>query len=57
MTMSYRSEALAAIYETMEALHAIVAIDKQAMRNFDDACLTPVQPFTSDEIRALRNGS
>ena len=54
MTNIYRSEPLAAIHETMEALHAIGAIDKQTMRNFDDACLTPVQPFTSDEIRALR---
>ena len=57
MIRSCRSEALAAIHETMEGLHAIGAIDKQTMRNFDDACLTPVLPFIPDEIRALRNGS
>lgn len=46
MTKSYRSEPLAAIHETMEALHAIGAIDKQTMRNFDDACLTPERDLT-----------
>lgn len=57
MTKSYRSEALAAIHETMEALHAIGAIDKQTRRSFDDGCLTPEQPVTPNEIRTLRNGS
>lgn len=54
MTKSYRRDPLAAIHETMEALNAIGSIDKQTMHNFDDACLTAVQPFTPDEIRALR---
>ena len=30
---------MAAIHETMEALHEVGAIDKQMMRRFDDACL------------------
>lgn len=50
----YRSDALAAIHETMEALHSIDAIDKRTMRRFDDACLTPVVPLTGPEIKALR---
>ena len=29
-------------------------IDKQTMRHFDEACLTPVHQFTGKEIRALR---
>jgi putative transcriptional regulator len=45
---------MAAIHETMESLHAVGAIDKQTMRRFDQACLTPVQPLSPDEIRAIR---
>jgi DNA-binding transcriptional regulator YiaG len=40
----YRSEAFAAIYETMEALHEVGAITKQTMREFDEACLSPIGP-------------
>jgi putative transcriptional regulator len=43
MSKKYRSDAMAAIHETMEALHEINAIDKQTMRRFDEVCLTPVQ--------------
>jgi putative transcriptional regulator len=46
MSKKYRSDAMAAIHETMEALHEINAIDKQTMRRFDEACLTPVGPLT-----------
>jgi putative transcriptional regulator len=45
---------MAAIHETMEALHEVEAVDKQTMRQFDDACLTPVHPLTSEEIRIIR---
>jgi len=38
----------------MEALHEVGAIDKQTMREFDDACLTPVESLSPDAIRALR---
>ncbi|MEJ2419246.1 MAG: DNA-binding transcriptional regulator [Exilibacterium sp.] len=54
MTKKYRSDALASIHETMEALHEIGAVDKQTMREFDDACLTPIQVLTPEEIRELR---
>ena len=54
MTKRYRSEALAAVHETMEALHDVGAIDKQTLREFDDSCLTPVQVLSPEEIRALR---
>ena len=54
MAKKYRSEAFAAIHETMEALHGVGAIDKQTMRGFDDACLTPVQIFAPEEIKAIR---
>lgn len=54
MAKQYRSDALAAIHETMEALHGVGAIDKQTLREFDDACLTPVEPLSPEAIRALR---
>ena len=50
----YRSEALGAIHETMEALHRIGAINKITMREFDEACLVPVQELKPEEIRLLR---
>ncbi len=49
----YWSDALASIHETMEALHEIGAVDKQTMREFDDACLLPIQILSPDEIREL----
>ena len=54
MTKKYRSDAFAAIHETMEALHEVGTIDKQTMRHFDEACLTPIQVLSPDEIRSLR---
>jgi putative transcriptional regulator len=50
----YRSDAMAAIHETMEALHKVGAVDKQTMRRFDEACLTPVQSLTAKQIKAIR---
>ena len=54
MTKKYRSDVFAAIHETMEALHDIGAVDKQTMREFDDACLTPVEVLSGDQILLLR---
>ncbi len=54
MGKNYRSDARAAIHEMMEALHRVGAIDKQTMRKFDDACLTPVRPLAPKQIKALR---
>ena len=54
MNRKYRSDAMASIHETMDALHRVGAIGKQTMRRFDDACLTPVRPLTPGQIRAIR---
>ena len=54
MSKKYRSEAMGAVHETMAALHNVGAIDKQTMRRFDDACLTPVQRLSAKQIKALR---
>ena len=55
MTMKYQSDAFAAIHETMEALHEIGAVNKQTMREFDAACLAPLQVMSPEEIRELRD--
>ena len=54
MTKKYRSDVFAAIHETMEALHEVGAIDKQTMREFDEACLTPVRVLSPEEIKTIR---
>lgn len=54
MAKQYRSDAFAAIHETMEALHEVGAINKRTMRDFDDSCLTPLASLSPDEIRSLR---
>lgn len=54
MAKQYRSSVMASIHETAEGLHAAGVMDKQTMRKFDEACLTPVRPLTPKEIRALR---
>jgi putative transcriptional regulator len=54
MTKQYRSPVMASIHETAEGLHAAGIMDKQTMRRFDEACLTPVRPLAPAEIRALR---
>ncbi len=54
MPKKYRSDAFAAIHETMEALHEIGAVDKQTMREFDEACLTPVRVLAPEEIKEIR---
>lgn len=54
MSKKYRSEAFAAIHETMEALHKVGAIDKQTMREFDETCLSPVEDISPEQIREIR---
>ena len=54
MIRQYRSRAMASIHETAEGLHAAGVMDKQTMRKFDDACLTPVRLLMAAEIRELR---
>ena len=40
----------------MASIHEqeVGAIDKQTMRRFDQACLTPVRPLAARQIRAIR---
>jgi putative transcriptional regulator len=54
MPKKYRTDALAAIHETMEALHEVGAVDRQTMREFDETCLTPIEVMLPEQIKALR---
>jgi putative transcriptional regulator len=54
MPKKYRSDALAAIHETMEALHELGTVDRQTMREFDEMCLTPIEVMLPEQIKALR---
>ena len=49
-----RSEAFAAIHETVSAMHRVGAISKITMREFDEACLETVDEIKPAQIRALR---
>ena len=53
-TKSYKSDIKAAIHQTASDLYEAGMLDKQSMRRFDASCLTAVQEFTGEEIRALR---
>ncbi len=54
MAKQYRSDVMASIHETAEGLHVAGVMDKQTMRKFDEACLTPIRPLTAADIKALR---
>jgi putative transcriptional regulator len=38
----------------MDALHEVGVIDKQTMREFDEACLTTVRVLSPEEIKTIR---
>jgi len=52
--MTYKSEPLAALHETMEGLYKSGGIPKATMRKFNESCLTEISQFTPDAIRKLR---
>ena len=54
MAKKYKSDLMASIHEAAAALHRVGAIDNGTMRNFDEACLTLVQPLRPTQIKAIR---
>lgn len=54
MAKTYKSAAMAAIHESMTDLHRIGAIDNKTMKEFDNACLTPILPLTPQKIIRIR---
>jgi DNA-binding transcriptional regulator YiaG len=53
----YRSEAFAAIHETMAAMHRVGAVSKVTMREFDEACLETVRPLNRHRFAPCANAS
>ena len=51
---AYRSDVLRSAHQAAQDLHAIGAIDKATMREFDRACLTDVEPLDPEAIRRIR---
>lgn len=54
MAKQYKSDALAAVHETVLGLTEAGVMAKQTMKAFDEMCLTPVEQMTAEEIRELR---
>lgn len=50
----YRTQRLAVLRKTAEALHRVGQFDKETMREFDVACLTPVEELSAKDIQAMR---
>ncbi|MDO4698246.1 MAG: DNA-binding transcriptional regulator [Pasteurellaceae bacterium] len=50
----YQSEICQAVHQTMSDLYDSGFVDKQTMRQFDKACLTPIEALSPDEIRQVR---
>lgn len=48
------SRLLKTLHETAQDLAEIGLIDKQTMREFDAACLPPINIYTPEEIKSLR---
>ena len=45
---------LASVHKAAAGLRRVGLVDKATMREFDALCLTPIEPLTPEEIRALR---
>ena len=54
MTKTYKSDAFAAIHQTVSDLFDAQIIDKKTMHDFDESCLTPVHAFSPLDIKNLR---
>ncbi|MEB3328180.1 MAG: helix-turn-helix domain-containing protein [Candidatus Sericytochromatia bacterium] len=48
------SRLLASIHDTARDLHDAGFIDKRRMRHYEALCLQPVEPYTREQIVALR---
>lgn len=54
MAQKHKSDALAALHESMQGLYDIGLVDARTMRQFDSTCLTPIESMTPDEIVETR---
>jgi len=49
------SDILNTVHETATGLHKQGKLDKQTLRQFDAMCLTPVNDFDANDVKALRS--
>ena len=42
------------IHDTMQGLHEAGVVDKTTMRQFNQSCLTEIEPLNGEAIRAIR---
>ena len=54
MARTYKSKILEAVHDMMEGAFDAGVIDQKTMREFDEGCLTKVEPLSPAEIAALR---
>lgn len=54
MSKKYKSEALAALHESMSGLHDIGLLPTKTMKRFDLSCLTPVEDMPPKAIIEVR---
>ncbi|CAN5562304.1 DNA-binding transcriptional regulator [soil metagenome] len=54
MTKPYRSDVSESVHKGVSNLHALGFVDASTMRRFDETCLAPVEEFTAEEVKALR---
>ncbi len=50
----YKSEVSAIVHSTMQELQEIGVITKTTLKEYDELCLKPVNSFTADEIKEIR---
>ena len=55
MAKKYKSQAMAALHETVQGLHDIGLVDAKTMRHFDESCLVPVENLAPSQIVETRN--
>ena len=57
MTKKYKSEAFESIHQSAIALHAVGAISKTTLREYDEACLSMPDQIPAEQIKQLRESS
>ncbi|MBL0225469.1 MAG: DNA-binding transcriptional regulator [Geobacteraceae bacterium] len=53
--MKHKSRILEAVHDTAQDLHELGFIDKRAMNRYDVLCIEPVQEYSPEQIRTLRD--
>lgn len=57
MTKKYKVEAFESIHQSAKALHAVGAISKTTLREYDEACLSMPDQIPAEQIKQLRESS